>query len=258
MKIRVLSDLHLRWDNYHGFYGFKYQYLGEDVLVLAGDLGEGLEGLKWIQKADIPCPIVYVPGNHEYYGQDIPILNKKFKDLTKNTFIHCCPHGVFDFEGIRFIGHPLFTDFCLDGEDKKFLSQAYWKRGLNDSTWMNRKGKNITINDFPSRYKAAVRFIRRSLNPKDVDKTVLVTHYCAEWSADPIYDGSPLNPGFRTKIPLDILNNVDVWIHGHTHSSFNYIAPNNKTRIVCNPKGYGSHPTAENQRMFDAGLILEI
>jgi Icc-related predicted phosphoesterase len=44
-----------------------------------------------------------------------------------------------------------------------------------------------------------------------------------------------------------------LWIHGHIHKSFDYRIE--KTRIVCNPRGYAS--TAENKE-FRPDFTLEV
>ena len=48
---------------------------------------------------------------------------------------------------------------------------------------------------------------------------------------------------------------VPLWIHGHTHDSFDYRL--NGTRVVCNPRGYAKDGANENP-LFDAGFVIEI
>jgi len=46
-----------------------------------------------------------------------------------------------------------------------------------------------------------------------------------------------------------------LWIHGHTHDSFDYVV--NGTRVVCNPRGYAPNGVNENAR-FDANLCVDV
>jgi len=46
-----------------------------------------------------------------------------------------------------------------------------------------------------------------------------------------------------------------LWIHGHTHDSFDYVL--NGTRVVCNPRGYARNGVNENP-LFDANFLVEI
>ena len=42
-------------------------------------------------------------------------------------------------------------------------------------------------------------------------------------------------------------------MHGHTHSSFDYVVPGTSTRIACNPMGYDD----ENPG-FDSDMVVEV
>jgi hypothetical protein len=52
-----------------------------------------------------------------------------------------------------------------------------------------------------------------------------------------------------------LLAGVDLWVHGHTHDSFDYRV--GTTRVLCNPRGYARDGMVENPR-FDPGLGVEI
>ena len=60
------------------------------------------------------------------------------------------------------------------------------------------------------------------------------------------------NPCFASRLDgLIEASGPALWVHGHTHTSFDYRIAG--TRVVCNPKGYGTENTA-----FDPGLVVEI
>jgi len=48
---------------------------------------------------------------------------------------------------------------------------------------------------------------------------------------------------------------ADLWIHGHTHDSFDYVLKG--TRVLCNPRGYAKDGVNENP-LFDANLTVEV
>ena len=69
MKIQIASDLHL-----------ELRPGGEpdpetelrpvpdrDVLVLAGDIGAGVDAFEFVVEEALISPVIYVPDNHEYY-----------------------------------------------------------------------------------------------------------------------------------------------------------------------------------------------
>ena len=64
--MHILSELHLE------FAPFELPVVDADVVVLAGDVGVGHNGLKWIRTAIPQTPVIYVLGNHEFHGQTGP------------------------------------------------------------------------------------------------------------------------------------------------------------------------------------------
>jgi hypothetical protein len=66
---------------------------------------------------------------------------------------------------------------------------------------------------------------------------VVVTHFVPHpGSIAPQYQGSPLNRFFVAEdaVPLVERCGARLWIHGHTHTSFDYRVGD--TRVVCNPR----------------------
>ena len=68
MKIQVASDLHLEFLQ-RNFLGERLiaPASGADLLVLAGDIANGIDAVRLF--ADWPVPVLYVAGNHEFYSQ---------------------------------------------------------------------------------------------------------------------------------------------------------------------------------------------
>jgi hypothetical protein len=65
MKLHILSDLHTEFSD------FSPPGTDADVVVLAGDIGVGTGGIDWAKRQFSDARVLYVPGNHEYYGHDI-------------------------------------------------------------------------------------------------------------------------------------------------------------------------------------------
>ena len=61
MKIQIYSDLHLE------FARFDPAPSDADVVILAGDIDIKSRGVSWANDT-FQCPVIYVCGNHEYYG----------------------------------------------------------------------------------------------------------------------------------------------------------------------------------------------
>ena len=68
--------------------------------------------------------------------------------------------------------------------------------------------------------------------------------------------GSPLNAIFVSDAePLVAASGARLWIHGHTHDSFDYQVQG--TRVLCNPRGYAKDGNDENP-LFDPRLVVEV
>ncbi len=71
MRFHILSDLHVE------FWGGKkvidIPRVDADAVVLAGDIHNREKGIDWIsQNFPHNRKVIYVPGNHEYYGDAYP------------------------------------------------------------------------------------------------------------------------------------------------------------------------------------------
>ena len=74
-------------------------------------------------------------------------------------------------------------------------------------------------------------------------------------SVDEKYKSSALTPAFVSDLS-DLVENCEakLWFHVHTHTGQDYLA--GATRVLCNPKGYGTsgnYATYEKNIQYDAG-----
>lgn len=246
MKIRIFSDLHIHRRNF-----FDYNYHNEDLIIAAGDIGEGMDGVRMLE-AITPAgvPVLYVPGNHEYYGYNYYKLNDQFREHNAGgeSHVKVLLNEVYETDTVLFAGSTLWTDFDVYG------TQAYsadrWAYGLNDSRYIRTDNGGLEASDVISWNHEALKFLDGVKSDK---RMILITHYCPEKSSHPQWAGSNLNPGFITKIPAHIHNKFYMHIHGHTHDSMDYKLENGPY-VVCNPKGY----SGENTRGFVPNLVVEV
>ena len=60
-----------------------------DAVILAGDIHRTTQGLRWARERWPDLPMVYVPGNHEFYGSHLfGMLQKCEKWLRGWIFIY--------------------------------------------------------------------------------------------------------------------------------------------------------------------------
>jgi predicted phosphodiesterase len=250
MRIRVLSDLHLE------FKDWSPPKADADVVVLAGDIHVGVKGIEWARRSFPSIPIVYVPGNHEFYGGHIHDMTQELVMEGRRLGVDVLDGRSTVVGGVRFLGATLWTDFALGGTDPSSVDRAMAEAqfGMYDFHVI-RCGDNRKFRPTDARaiHLARVQWLRRQLAEEFVGTTVVATHHLPHLrSIHPKYQASDLNPGFASDLSNLMGRPVSLWIHGHTHESFDYVA--NSTRIVCNPRGYA--PTELNES-FDPVLTVD-
>jgi predicted phosphodiesterase len=253
MKLHILSDLHL------GVAPMEPPRTDADVVILAGDIGRPEPALAWARAFD--QPVLYVPGNHEFYGGSLDATVADLKRRCAGTAIRVLDNREAIIDGVRFLGTTLWSDLRLFGEgDKK-------ARALREALILNRDFSRIRIRDGnPSLFSPAeserlfdraARWLAGRLDQPFDGPTVVITHHApSRKSIHPRFADSLLNACFVSDADhlLDGAS-VALWIHGHTHDSFDYDL--NGTRVLCNPRGYAKDGVSENAR-FNPHLIAEV
>lgn len=112
MKIQLLRDLHIEFGSY------RYPDVESDVVVLAGDIHTKTQGIQWALENITDKPVIYVLGNHEYYGKTYPKLIDTAKELAKGSNVHVLENEVLTLGGVNFLGCTLWTDFELFGDPR--------------------------------------------------------------------------------------------------------------------------------------------
>jgi predicted phosphodiesterase len=253
MKLNILSDLHL------GFEPFERPVNDADVVVLAGAMARPREAAAWASGFD--KPVLYVAGNHEVYGGSIDGTAAELKRLCDGTRVHLLDDREVVIGGVRFLGSTLWTDFELFGDDRrKSEAMAEAKRLLRDFSRIavsESSGAVFTPEDSAVLFRRHADWLESRLATPHDGPTVVITHHApSPRSIHPRFAGSLLNACFVSN--LERLLGGDrsqLWIHGHTHDSFDYQV--NGTRVVCNPRGYAKAGVNENP-LFDPGFTIEV
>ncbi len=253
MKLHILSDLHL------SVAAFEPPATDADVVILAGDLARPDEVMPWANR--FSRPVLFVPGNHEFYGGSLASTVHKLRQACTRTDHHVLDRDAVVIDGVRFLGATLWTDFEL------FPEGEMRERSMREASTFMRDFSRIRIDDdsdalfTPAACRAEFHrqagWLKAQLTEPFAGSTVVITHHGpSPRSVPPRFVGSPLNAGFVS----DAEHLVDgrcaaLWIHGHTHDSFDYRL--NGTRVVCNPRGYARDGIPENAQ-FDPALVVEV
>jgi hypothetical protein len=179
-------------------------------------------------------PILYVPGNHEYYGAiEADLVVPTLKDAAENNSyglnLTVLDNDTFTYKEVCFIGSTLWSN--LSNPLDAFIAE----QRLSDF-----RMPGLTVDWYLKKHMYSVEYIEKCLQDLTAfESKVVITHHCpSPRSVDKKYKDNALNPCFFTDLDylMESINAPKVWIHGHTHTRFDYMIEN--TRIVCNPLGY--------------------
>jgi predicted phosphodiesterase len=230
-RLHVLSDLHLEADG-----GFRPPPVDADVLIIAGDVAPGTAGIRSL--AAYPSPVVYVPGNHEYYDADYTATRLELRAAATEAGIWLLDSGECRIDGVRILGTTLWTDFCVYGAGRLSEALEYGRRRVVDFRTIRREGELLQPQDTIGFHADAVRWLGERLEDGFEGPTVVVTHHAPHpLSIHARWRDHAINPAFVSDLSA-LMGKAALWIHGHTHDSCDYEVAG--TRVVCNPKGYGA------------------
>ncbi|HKU84771.1 MAG TPA: metallophosphoesterase [Casimicrobiaceae bacterium] len=253
MKLNILSDLHL------SVCALDAPSTDADAVILAGDIERPDEAIAWASA--LRKPVLYVPGNHEFYGGSIAGTRSALARCAAGTNVRLLDNGEAVIGGVRFLGTTLWTDFRLfGGGAKRAGAMDVGRRFLRDFTRIRNTDDSpspFTPEDAAALFHVQSRWLKARLATRFDGPTVVITHHApSPQSIHPRFADSPLNACFVSDAEylLDGLQ-AHLWVHGHTHDSFDYVV--NGTRVVCNPRGYALNGVNENAR-FDANLCMEV
>lgn len=228
MKIRLISDVHQEFYEDKALYANK----GEDVLVIAGDLNVGAKTC-WnrLQRFAEKTPnVVYVPGNHEYYGDSIENFDDYIKRMSYGSNVHFLNPGSVTLNGVTFIGAALWSNFGND-----YFAMQYCAKNINDF----RTIKGFYTDKCVKLYDLHSDYIKHEYEAVEGQK-VIVTHFLPDSACiDPVYRGEGIiNKYFANDLGNWISNLTDVpyWLFGHTHSLVDIEIGD--TKVIANPYGY--------------------
>lgn len=255
MKLRILSDLHLE------HHKLELKPGEEDIVVLAGDIHLGTKGLEWAIET-FNVPIIFCPGNHEFYGQGeiIETMERiwQFANKHENVFQLVHPGDTCHIDGVRFIGGTLWTDFMLDGEANMVNSMCSAMRGLNDYYAIMDHGRALGATRTQQLHRDFLKGMAENYG-KSVENTVVAITHMAPSSRSSLrkYIGDCLNPAYASRLEQWIVDRpkIKLWVHGHMHNSSDYMIGG--CRVVANPRGYAS-PNRQENSVFNPNLIVEV
>lgn len=232
MRVQYVSDIHLDFmpgrskELVRNARHFLEHCSGEpaEVLVIAGDTGEAETISPLLSAAaEMYENVVYVPGNHEYWGVKGYSAVKDIisEVITRHTNVHWLMDSHVTIGGQRFIGNTLwYADTPEARMGVRNFRDFYRMPCTKSDPWM-----------FVAHAKT-VRYLRNSIESGDI----VVTHMAPSHISDQ-RPPDEFSCYYSTDLSGLILDtNPAIWIHGHIHTRSDYTI--GETRVLAAPYGY--------------------
>ena len=248
MKLHILSDLHCEFEDY------QYIETDSDVVILAGDTNLKDKGVVWALDSIKNKPVVYILGNHEYYGSAYPKLLNSLKEKCNGTNIELLENGVFSYENVNILGCTLWTNFELFGDPRVYGYECQQVMTDYKKIRVSPKFSKLRSMDVASIHRRSVKWLASELQIRPGQKNVVVTHHAPSPNSLPeTRKHESTSAAYASNLKgLIGEHNPLLWIHGHIHTNSDY---NVETcRVICNPRGYPDEPNPN----FKSDLVIEV
>lgn len=254
MKVQYASDLHLEfYDNSVFIARNPFRVVG-DVLVLAGDTLPLKEFDSYKRHrffdwcADNFKQTFLIPGNHEYYWDDISKYPAAWRlPLRDNVAMY--ENGNVVVDDTEFILSTLWTHIPMS----KWLAL---KAGMSDFSLIKDDRKPLTATSYNELHKRDLEFIKLAVSRSKARYKVVVTHHVpSRLLVAPEFVRSNLGCAFTVDLTDYIADSgIDLWVYGHSHRSIETVIGH--TRMASNQVGYVAY--GENARSFSGDRVVDL
>ncbi|WP_070987904.1 metallophosphoesterase [Halofilum ochraceum] len=271
LRIQYLSDLHVRQPDQ-----LAIADASADVLVVAGDVANTWEGLRWIIEAASAPHVVFVAGNHDPLGEDCHEYRRKIRliEAEDPARIHVLENDVLELGGLVIMGCTLWSDFRLAQisvdralrqaddfmiEYQRVVDHAAWHGPRPVKTGQTCRPPPLSAATTRGWHLASRDWLDRTLRAYAGWNRVVVTHHAPHPNSVTVREGDRPHswsdlafdhwaPGAYASDCSELLAHADVWIHGHTHRVEDYAVGG--CRVLSNP--------ARDEAAYDPVRCIEL
>ncbi|WP_435100679.1 metallophosphoesterase [Arhodomonas sp. AD133] len=269
MRIQAASDLHM--ETRKGVtLDDMLSHETVDLIVLAGDIATGTFGVEAAAELSAArnTPVVYVLGNHEYYGWHFPRLAEHCRELAielnsgGHGEVHVLEREQIRLQGIRILGTTLWTDYRLHTHDDVHLitrNRRLAARNLADHHFIHTEGGLFQPEHAQRAHQQSRAWLERHLASAWQGPTVVVTHHAPlPQLGHPDFPGDGLASAFGSDLSMLIRQHPPaLWISGHTHANADLTFRG--TRFIANQAGYpAEEPGRIGNAVFEPGKVVTV
>jgi len=255
LRIQLASDLHLEMLG-RGLAGERLiaPAADADLLVLAGDVANGTRAIELF--ANWPVPVLYVAGNHEFYGLNWESTRAHLRKAARGTSVVFLDNDAADLSAfghwfgprkdllsrVRFLGTTMWTDYRYDAGLTQRQLMKHAETRIRDHSAISTQEGRFTAAHALGDHEMSRAWLERELAAPFDGKTIVISHHAPHpLSVHPRYLAAntlATNAAFASDL-TPLLQRADVWCHGHVHDSFDYQV--GRCRVVANPRGYAKN-----------------
>lgn len=218
-----------------------------DLFILAGDIDIGTAAVDYAAEAGryLGCPVVLVPGNHEYYGSDMAETQMAMREAADLAGVALLDGDrlALNIEGRRVVilGATLWTDYAVDGDPKAAMGRADML--MADHQHIELNDRLFRPADALQLHQAARAWLGQEVPAarQSADVVIVVTHHApTPLGTAPRHHNSALSPAFCSDMAREIESWApDLWVFGHTH--YSTVLQIGATQLVAAQRGYLGH-----------------
>lgn len=240
MKLFVLADLHLDEiadPEYLRRLGDAIRDVGQDAdaLIIAGDLTEAAaqkwpDALRWLGSVYPAAKTVIIPGNHDYYGGNLSLLDRELERICADSGVGFGQCRTLVFGDVRVLMTTLWTDMRLfEDYGENAIADSLWQANMMpdyaaDAITFGKPEKSLRLKDTVALHREQLYWLTSMLARPWSGRTIVVTHHAPSGAV--AGEISPLAPCFASDLEDEIERyKPDFWLFGHTHRPANLRMP---------------------------------
>ncbi len=244
LTLGLVSDLHWEAES-----EFELDASGVDVLLVVGDCLNGSEPETAIARlskaAGKQTPVLYVPGNHEFFGQTVASGLERLREAAKRTNVRILYRQAVTIGGVRFLGATLWSGFDFFGQAMRKQCEEMAKNHIPDfKRILGPTKKPITPQQIRSEHLKDVEWLGKHLAQKDAPATVVLTHFAPSGLSMMERKANDLLTAYFVNRNDDLVIQANLWAHGHVHANRHYSlgqSVEHRGKVLSNPRGFVWH-----------------
>ncbi len=246
---RLISDTHMELTRKNFVRLPSLPSDADTVLILAGDIGTWKQVTSWmIAIKQQFAQIIWVAGNHEYYGQEMGFMQRQIRRrLAGHENLHFLENDYLELDNCLLVGATLWTDMGDDDPQAMAVCAQYMNDYHNISLGDVEDKRLLTPQDTMSLHRTSLAYFEQVIGHA-TKPVIIISHHAPSFSTVTDEDIGFFDDRIQCAYASNLYDWLDArkrkvvaWCHGHTHKSMTYRLAD--VPVLTNAKGYHNEKT---------------